>query len=340
MPEYRLRKWIEVKSPVGLIVSAAALALLLNTNIGAQERAYTLMEREVDYLMNLWPGDYDNVEQPALDANVGRTEPANGGHRRVHSFVTTVDLPDIGQDLLFVNEYTGNDESALLRRRLYSLVPDEQGKTVSAQAYLLNAGDLADVVASDFSRTPECDLSIRRDGDAFIGELVSQKCPSASGDGGFETYQMRLSKLQYRFRDQTLFEHRGDDEDAVEIDWYQLDRARWFACMIDFPREEGGRPVMTQHYIKIHDQGGEFAFTHPDGRDMVLTMRNNWSYGMQRETFVIVVQEGDTSGEALVYAWSSPGADRIGVNPVFLRVQCDLDTPQNVEFQHRLRPDS
>lgn len=104
------------------IDSRAALALLPNTSVTAEESEYTLMEREVDYLVNLWPDDYGNVEQPVLDTNVGRTEPANGGHRH------------------------------------YSLAPDEQGKAVSAQAYLLNSGDLSDVIASDFSRIPKCDL--------------------------------------------------------------------------------------------------------------------------------------------------------------------------------------
>ena len=116
---------------------------------------------------------------------------------------------------------------------------------------------------------------------------------------------------------------------AQHLQW-ELERARWFACMVDFPRESGGQPVVTGHYIKMHDQGGTFPFTHPDGRDMVLTMRNNWSYGMQRETFVIVIQDGDESGPTLVYAWGAPGSDRIGVNPGYLRVQCDLDTPRNV----------
>ena len=71
-----------------------------------------------------------------------------------------------------------------------------------------------------------------------------------------------------------------------------------------------------------------------------MTLRNNWSYGMQRETLVVVVQEGDESGPTLVYGWTEPGADRIGVNPGWIRLQCDLDTPKMRKFQQWLRPDS
>ncbi len=36
--------------------------------------------------------------------------------------------------------------------------------------------------------------------------------------------------------------------------------------MIDFPREENGKPVKTAHYIKIHDQGRKFEFEYLDDR--------------------------------------------------------------------------
>ncbi|MEM6573316.1 MAG: hypothetical protein AAF736_03520, partial [Pseudomonadota bacterium] len=39
----------------------------------------TLLERELEYLMEIWPGDYDNREQVQFDFNVGRRSPAQGG---------------------------------------------------------------------------------------------------------------------------------------------------------------------------------------------------------------------------------------------------------------------
>lgn len=78
-------------------------------------------------------------------------------------------------------------------------------------------------------------------------------------------------------------------------------------------------------YVRIHDQGGTYPFTYRDGRDMVFTFRNNWSYGMQRETLVIVVQEGDESGPTLVYAW--------GPHEGIVRTRIPLSTYRN---RHRL----
>ncbi len=66
----------------------------------------------------------------------------------------------------------------------------------------------------------------------------------------------------------------------------------------------------------------------------------HWSYGRQRETLVIVVQEGGDTSTTLVYGGAEPGSDRIGFNPDWIRLQCDLDTRKNRNFQHWLRPDS
>lgn len=173
------------------------------------------------------------------------------------------------------------------------------------------------------------------------GTTEENSCLSYEDEQHYHDYQVRIAKEQYWFRERLL----DAETDAVikqiaDFSWHQLERVRWFACMIDFPGEPGGLPNVTHHYIKIHDQGGAFSFAHADGRPMILTMRNTWSYGMQRESFVIAVQEGDESGRTIVYSWGSPNSDRIGLNPGHMRVQCDLDTPKNVKMQNWLRPNS
>ena len=315
---------------------------ILVTGTAAQERSYTLIERDLEYLVNLWPGDYQNREQVQVEATFSRPEPSAGGIERVHAQIRQVNLESFGDYVLYVEEFRNNDPSDVTRQRLYVLTADEAENAIRIRQHLLpeearfsgaqkNLDGLGDLEPGDTVTLEGCDLLIRRDGDWLAGSVQLDTCPSdRPGRSSEASYEIRVSADQYWFR----------DPDFGTPAWHQLERARWFTCMIDFPREEGGAPVVTHHYIKLHDQGGTFAFTHPDGRDMVLTMRNTWSYGMQRESFAIVVQEGDESGRTLVYAWGNPGADRIGMNPGYLRVQCDLDTPEHVRMQHALRPDS
>ena len=328
-------------------------AVLTQTTTAAEERSFTLLERELEYLVAMWPGDYDNREQLAFDASVGKKDMDSGGHLRVHSQIRRVDVPALGDYVLYVEEYKHNDPTSIFRQRLYVLSADEAEKAIRIKLMFFKDGKsvlgahndpaaLTGLNSNDVSSLEGCDVFVRRDGDWLAGRMKPKACVFGEGDKRrYSDYQLRVTAGQYWFRDRIL--DAATDavmEQVAEFGWHQLEQARWFSCMIDFPRKSGGPPVVTQHYIEMHDQGGTFPFTHPDGRDMVLTMRNTWSFGMQRETFVIVVQQGDEAGPTLVYAWGNPGADRIGVNPGYLRVQCDANTPQQVRLQHQLRPDS
>lgn len=319
----------------------------------AQERSYTLLERELEYLMAFWPGDYDNREQLQFDFNVGKKTVEEGAHVRIHSQIRRVELPAFGPYVLYVEEYKHNDPSQIFRQRLYELSADESENAIRLKLHFFKNGEaylgahedpdkLAGLTRDDTAVLAGCDVFIRRDGDQLTGAMKTKTCVFGEGEERrYSDYQITFEPGRYWFRDRIL-SYATDEplEQVAGFSWHQLERARRFVCMIDFPREPGGRPVVTHHYIHTHDQGGTFAFEHPDGREMVFTMRNNWSYGMQRETLVIVVQEGDETGPTLVYAWAEPGADRIGVNPGYLRVQCDLDNPTNVRLQKGLRPDS
>lgn len=303
-----------------LISTAAFVAMPAN----AQERRFTLMDRQLDFLMENWPGEYDNIEQLELSAVAYGGARKDNSVDRTYARVERLDAPQLGDNLLLVQDYRSNDRSTAYRQRVYMLSSDETANTVRVRQFKVPQGAK---IGKDtkFEAIANCDILINRKGDFYKGILTDKTCSEDPAG-----YVMKLSASQYWTRASMI----------AEGSWRHMEKARRFACMIDFPKTPGGRPTVTHHYIKIHDQGGEFSFVHPDGREMLLFMRNTWSDGMHRETFVIGVLEGGYAGKTLVYAWGNPGADRIGVNPIFLRVQCDLDTPENVQMQKDLRPDS
>lgn len=324
-----------------LIVGLCAFAMSATAQV--QERRYTLLEREIEYLMAIFPGDYDNREQVEFDAHVGKRSNEEGAHARVHSQFQRVDLPSFGEYVLYVEEYRDNDPENVFRQRLYELVADESEKAIRIRQHSFKDGQkwlgahnnpdvLAKLTRNDTTTLSGCDLILRRDVDAITGGTKPKACVLGAGENQRDSgHQLRLTETGYWFRDGTI---------SVDLSWHQLERARWFQCMVDFPREDDGFANNTVEYVRIHDQGGTYPFIYRDGRDMVLTVRNTWSYGMQRETLVIVVQETDEAGPTLVYGWGEPGSDRLGVNPGWIRLQCDLDSKKTRRFQRWLRPDS
>ncbi len=271
------------------------------------------LDYERNFLLSLWQGEFDNREQLEFDAASDRRDRASAAHPRLHVAVRMANDSGLGNDALVISGYAGNDPRAARGARFYVLGVDTARKALQALAYKTGAGGkpLAD---------PACDLRLQRDVDGFVGIASSDQCTSAAR-------RLRIDERGLRWTE-------AGSEELV------LERARLFACMIDFPKQPGKPMMYTDKYIVLHDQGGTFFFDHPDGRPMVLTLRNNWSFSMYRETLVVVIQERDESGPTLTYAWTEPGADRIGVNPSWMRVQCDLDTPANRQAQQELRADS
>lgn len=318
-------------------------SLLFVMSVAAQAIAATHIERELDYLMAIWPGDYDNQEQVSFDARAKDQKEID--QARFHSLVEKVDFTALGDHVLYIEERLDDDIQRVHFRRLYVLSADETEKAVRVISYVLkNAADfelenLSALNAEDLSLQQGCDMLLRRNGDGFKGQMKSGECDDSEG-AGYRDRRVRIFKEHYSFKDQRIDSDGRVINSVANFSWRELQRARWFACMIDVPKDTPGLSNFTQHYIKIHDQGGSFKFAHPDGRNMTLLMRNTWSYGMRRETFFIGVFEGSVTDKLLVYSWGEPGADRIGMNPGYIRIQCDLDTPRNVELQKALRPDS
>ncbi|WP_350291548.1 CpcT/CpeT family chromophore lyase [uncultured Croceitalea sp.] len=317
------------------------------------ERIYSYQERELEYLMTIWPGEYDNVEQMDFDRYLKKDTPKKGKHVRSHSFAKRLDLPAFGNYVIYIEEYENDNPDIITKQGIYELFADEEANAIRVKVHhfkkpipklsvMDNLSFLKDIKPNSALLKKGCDMLMERDGMSFRGKTENTNCINSSSNSQLSIdYQIMVGENEYWFNEIKYHKVTGNRlPDQEQSTWSKLEKARCFVCMIDFPNKENGRPTITKYYIPIHDQGGKFEFDYDDGRHMVLGMRNTWSLGMQRETFVIFIQEGSQKGKTLIYSWGNPGADRIGFNPGWIRVQCDLDTPENRKLQYGLRPGS
>lgn len=313
------------------------------------ERDYSYHERELIYLLELWPGEYDNVEQLEFEKVLNKTI-AENKTARMHSFVRHISLPAFGDHVLYLESYENDDPNQVTQQAIYQLTADETANAIRVSVFhfikpnaILSKNqdlDLTSLSPDDESLKKGCDLLLRRFGMSFEGRTEDTSCLPVLNNQMLEDHVLIEEGVYQQgvIRRDATTGHRLQDQ--MQDAPYLLERARRFVCMIDFPNETNKRPTITKHYIHVHDQGGKFSFDYPDGRKMVLGMRNTWSFGMNRETFVIFLQEGSQKGKTLIYSWGNPGADRIGFNPGWIRVQCDMDNDRNVRLQHGLRSGS
>lgn len=290
----------------------------------------TYIEHELNYLMSIWPGDYDNLEQISFDARAKFNKPLGEG--RFHATVSPIDASSIGENLLYIETSSDGDLDNTYQQRLYKLIPDEALRAIRIKAFAfkkpskyLVSGKSADkfngLQLSNLIALEGCDLLVRRNNDTFVGSNTSGTCQDVEKPGYLER-NIRISKDQYSFNDQRYINF-GKQLLISTFTARKMNRAKWFSCKVDVPKGAQGLADFAQHHVKIHDQGDSFSFTHPDGRTMVLQLRNTWSYDMQGEAFSLTVFEQDLSGKLLINTWSAPSAERIGMKSGYIRVQCD-----------------
>ena len=105
-----------------LLIILVALAV----SADAQEREFSRLERELDYLFTIWPGEFDNVEQTSFDAAAGKAD----GAGRAHARFTVVDLAELGERVLRVEAYGDDEPATVLQNELYVVIPDESANAL------------------------------------------------------------------------------------------------------------------------------------------------------------------------------------------------------------------
>ena len=152
------------------------------TAADAQDCRYTLLERELEYLMEVWPGDYDNREQLQHDADMGKPTYDSGAHLRVHGQISRVDLPAFGLYMLYVEEYKDDNPSSIFRQRLYELFADENENAIRIKLHFFNDRQkwlgahndpsiLDGITRDDTTTLNNCDVFLHRDGDVVAGGM-------------------------------------------------------------------------------------------------------------------------------------------------------------------------
>ncbi len=310
-------------------------------------RKFSYVERELDYLKYIWEGEYDNVEQLDFDKIQRKDDAKKAVHERVHVSVRPFQNSNFGVGAVYVEEYRNNDPTVITRQVIYQLLPDDKEKAIRVKVFHFidrmpilsnnrSFGEIVNLTPNSNRLVLGCEMLLRRVGNGFVAKTINKTCIQKNRTT--IDYQFRVSEDNFSFQEITYVSNKRLPDD-MQTNAYSLEKARCFTCMIDFPNNTNGRPTETKYYIDIYDQGGTFNFDYPDGRNMSFGMRNTWSFGMHRETFVIYIIDINTK-KTLVYSWGEPGADRIGFNPGWIRAQCDLKTPRNVKLQQELRPKS
>jgi hypothetical protein len=316
----------------------------------AQGQDSTPGERNLLVMAELLPGEYDNANQAYFDGR--RKLPKADRHPRIHTTITRVTAPAFGAHVfLWVNTTTtpgGPQHSYRIATLEAGPAPDE----VTMKHYLrmdgeIREAELAMLRPADLQRTDGCDYFFKRRADHFRGAQRTRSCVFRwEGQRVYTDNEIQLSPTSLWFVDHKYVvgtDRRITGVGSGEPFW--LERARLFHCYADIPGVGGGRDIPFQRYdgIVLHDKGGSHWFrtrptpNEPEVREIGLSLQavtwqvlNESNGNFNRNSLVLYALEKlpDGSIKEHGYAFTDPGAERIGNNLKWMLVNCAI-TPRD-----------
>jgi hypothetical protein len=284
-------------------------------------------------LLQRWlTGEFDNFQQYYEAKETKAAQP----HERIHTVITPLTAPAIGSHVLLAKESALGAPGRIQTLHVYSLLPGRGGAAVTLQLYLVTDQSLLAAAQADPAAPVAlgpaqvrlltgCDVTWRRDGDAFVGDMEPGACRTVWPRTGatvtvHNTY--RLTADQFWFSE-SLNNETGrvvfGRADGVP---YKLMRARPFNCYAAMLKEGTTDKYDGMLNVPMHDQGKLVRFRTEDGRDTKYTFElSQLRYNQKVPVMKLALYE-DGKEQAFTYSWAETTSAKIGINLRWMQVGC------------------
>ncbi len=254
------------------------------------------LKRQVELLMEWWPGEYDNHEQIVRQSGGGLSPLTNKPFYRVHSRYERVAGSSLGPNVISVIDNLDDDPAKPLRTRSYMVSTDTAAGALRLTQF-----------AGTTSLGASCDLLLHFVGGQFEGSLPAGQCKIG---GKLVDYGLVVGPRYNWFR-----EKPGNE-------WFEQTRARPFTCTVHENADGEMRKTRFLKTIHLHDQGGEADIAWPDGRTLTFTIHSRaFTSPPDREYPLFRIHE---KGKVvpIAYAYAVDNATHFGLNLGWFYIRC------------------
>lgn len=319
-------------------LSYALLIIILATGSAS---AFT--ERELNnhaqILMRWWPGEYDNHGQVVRQSPSGIRPLVNEPVFRLYTHYVALDLPALGDHVLYVEEHKNDDPADIYRIRLLSLSVDEEDQGVRVKLHAFHDQDSMIGAHADSARldaievsdtraySDSCDVLMRYEGAQFRGTMARETC---GGEESWFEYEQIVGPDYYWFRDRRISHETGDvvwefapDSNFV---FFQMPKVRRFVCTVHYNLDNDMYETEYLTSIELHDQGDVVDLDWPDGRTLEFQLYTE-EFTMPSEServfpMFVIREKGIT--KPISYAYTVDDADRFGINLGWFYTLCRI----------------
>ncbi|RKR15241.1 CpeT/CpcT family protein DUF1001 [Maribacter vaceletii] len=207
----------------------------------AQNKAIDSLETELNSIMNIWPGKYNNDKQIKKVKEEGGDvwlldDTGKDGYLQIESHYVKLNNPDIGEHVIYVEEYRDHQPDSTYRQRIYTLSIDDSLHIIRVKMWPFkdkkkyvgaynNPELLASITTDEISAYPDkCDLLVKKVGKKFNMYMNGTDC--SFGDKCFN-YQVVLSENIFSYRDKITILSTGKTvSTAANYAYHDLDRIK------------------------------------------------------------------------------------------------------------------
>lgn len=300
------------------------LFFLLVVNAAAQN-----LSGDLRLMMQWFEGRFDNFQQTSEEKESKTEFP----HERIHSIFARVNLPAVGENVFYVQQYMDGDEAKIYRQRLYVFTPNKQEKAIELKIYTfpdekavrdahLDQSKLNGLTLEKLESPKGCEVfwRLNKTGDKFEGSMKPNACRIVSKRSGktlIITDDLFLTKDEIWINDQAKDDQGNYVFGNKSNIHHKLKKARmfegWTAVLKDGSTEMTGADAPAdawngQRNLMVHDQGGSVKINDRFSAQIAQLVHKN---GTQVLTLKIIE---NASGKAVAYTWANPDATRIGIN--------------------------
>jgi len=293
---------------------------------------------DVAVLASWWPGIYDTSEQLVLSRG-GDAARAEGSELRVRTIVARIDVPWLGEHVLYTEEFL-HDEPERLRRQVLLRLASNPGGGVRVRQYTLRSPldfrhlhrsprQIAGLRLDDLEAIAGCDLVLRREVTQFVGGTEGNACrDDALGEARYIDYRLLVGEDLYWYRKRRYFIAGNELEHEIAgFTWFPLYQARLFTCRVRWSSSGRRAELRDLHSIDLHDQGGRARVRTPDGRNLEVEMHaEDWPFAGGRDALILMLSEAGTH-EPLATSWTRIDAEAITLALGWINLRCAVIAP-------------
>jgi CpeT/CpcT family (DUF1001) len=281
-------------------------------------------------LFAVWfEGRFDNFAQ-FYDDKDSRTE---FPHDNIHSIFTKVELPAIGENVFYVQQYADGDEAKVYRQRLYNFTVNKQEKALQLTIYNfddekkyrdshIDKSKLNGLSMTNLTTVQGCEVywKMNETRDKFLGYMKPNGCKVVSKRSGktiIITDDLVLTKDEIWINDQAKDEQGSYVFGNKAGIHSKLKRVRWFEGYTAILKT-GETPMTNKDFtadeydgktkVPLHDQGGTVKLNDKYSAQLA---QLRYKSGIWVMTLSIIE---NASGRKVAYTWANPEAEKIGIN--------------------------